>query len=120
MIPITILFTAIGNILQRKENFSYRHHRFKYLMALFFGLIHGLGFSNYLRALLSTESKLTGSLLSFNLGIESGQIIIVSIFLLVGFIFTDLLKTKQRDWNLIISGAGLGISLILIFERLPF
>jgi len=120
LIPVTILLTAIGNLFQRKESYSVGHHKYKYGLALFFGLIHGLGFSNYLRALLSNEDSLVGPLFSFNLGIEIGQIIIVSGFLLVGLIIINGMKAKAREWNLVISGAGIGISLILIFERLPF
>jgi hypothetical protein len=120
LIPVTILFTGIGNILQRKESYSKTHHIFKYSLALFFGLIHGLGLSNYLRSLLSSEDNLAGPLFSFNLGIELGQIIIVSGFLLAGLIIINVLKARPREWNLAISGAGIGISLILIFERLPF
>lgn len=120
LIPVTIFLTAVGNILQRKESYSLGHHKYKYALALFFGLIHGLGFSNYLRALLSDEDNLFGPLLSFNLGIELGQIIIVSGFILAGIIVINVLKAKSREWNLVISGAGLGISIILIFERLPF
>ncbi len=120
LIPITILLTAFGNILQRRESYSSGHHRYKYAMALFFGLIHGMGFSNYLRALLSDEDSILGPLFSFNLGIELGQIIIVSGFILAGIIIINGLKAKPREWNLVISGAGVGISLILIFERLPF
>ncbi len=120
LIPVTILLTAIGNILQRKESYSIGHHKYKYGLALFFGLVHGLGFSNYLRALLSEEDSLLGPLFAFNLGIELGQIIIVSGFIIAGLIVINLLKAKPREWNLVISGAGIGISLILIFERLPF
>lgn len=119
-IPVTILLTAIGNILQRKESYSINHHKYKYALALFFGLIHGMGFSNYLRALLSDEDSLIGPLFSFNLGIEIGQILIVSGFIMAGIIIINGLKARSREWNLVISGAGLGISLILIFERLPF
>lgn len=120
LIPITILITAIANIFQRKQSFSHGLHTFKYIAATFFGLIHGLGFSNYLRSLLGLEKKLTGPLFSFNLGIEFGQIIIVSCFLVTGYIFINFLKTKPREWNLFFSGVGVGISLILIFERIPF
>lgn len=120
LIPVTILLTAIGNIFQKKESYSVGHHKYKYGLALFFGLIHGLGFSNYLRAMLSSEDNLAGPLFSFNLGIELGQIIIVSAFILAGLITINLFKARSREWNLVISGAGIGISLILIFERLPF
>jgi len=120
LIPVTIFITALGNILQKKEQFSVRHHRVKYGLALFFGLIHGLGFSNYLRALLGAEQNLLGPLFSFNLGIELGQLLIVSLILSLGFLVINIMQSRPREWNLIFSGAGLGISLILIFERIPF
>ena len=120
LIPVTIFLTAIGNLLQKKEGFSKSHHRFKYSLALFFGLIHGLGFSNYLRALLSDEKNMIGPLFSFNVGIEIGQLIIVSTFMLLGLFFIQYLKSKPREWNLVFSGAGMGISLILMVERFPY
>ncbi|MCD6346903.1 MAG: HupE/UreJ family protein [Bacteroidales bacterium] len=120
LIPVTIFLTAIGNLLQKKEGFSKSHHRFKYSLALFFGLIHGLGFSNYLRALLSGEKNMIGPLFSFNVGIEIGQLIIVSTFMLLGLFFIQYLKSKPREWNLVFSGAGMGISLILMVERFPY
>ena len=95
LIPVTILLTAVGNILQKKDSFSKSHHRYKYGLAMFFGLIHGLGFSNYLRSLLSSEDSLAGPLFSFNLGIEIGQLIIVSIFLLFGLLLLNLMKFKN-------------------------
>ena len=120
LIPVTIVLTALGNILQKRDAFSKKHHIYKYLLALFFGLIHGLGFSNYLRSLLGSEDQLVGPLFSFNLGIELGQILIVSIFLLIGLVFIKFLRVKKRDWNLFFSGAGFGVALILLFERIPF
>jgi len=120
LIPLTIFATATGNILQRKEDFSKKHHTIKYGFALFFGLIHGMGFSNYLRALLGDSESLIGPLFSFNLGIEVGQILIVSVILSLSALFTGFLKLPHREWNLIISGAGLGISLILMIERFPY
>lgn len=119
LIPVTIFLTAIGNLFQKKNTFSGAQHRFKYLMALIFGLIHGLGFSNYLHALLNEEESLVGPLFSFNLGIEAGQIIIVSLFLLTGLLFIHILKARPREWNLFISGSGFGVSAILMIERFP-
>ncbi|MEA1897044.1 MAG: HupE/UreJ family protein, partial [Bacteroidota bacterium] len=98
---------------------SLKVHYFKYFLALFFGLIHGLGFSNYLKSLLGKESSIIGPLFSFNLGIEIGQFLIVAIIIFFTWILVDLLGVKRREWNLILSGAGLGISLTIIIDRLP-
>ena len=114
LIPITILITALGNIFQKKEKFSKSLHSFKYFVAMIFGLIHGLGFSNYLRELISSENGIFRPLLGFNLGLEFGQIVIIIGILFVGFIFANFLKVKKREWNLVISGAALGISIVLM------
>ncbi len=118
LIPLTIFITAIGNIFENKTDFSSRLHNFKYLTALVFGLIHGLGFSNYLKSLLGMEQSLIKPLFAFNLGLEIGQVIIVLIILIISSIAVGVLNIKKREWTLVLSGAGLGISVVLMLERL--
>jgi len=119
LIPVTILITGLWNIFQRSDTIGRTSHRFKYSTAAFFGLIHGLGFSNYLRGLLGMEENIVLPLFSFNLGLELGQIIIVLIVLLISFILVNILGMKRREWNLVLSGAAIGISIILVIERIP-
>ncbi|MFC2098378.1 HupE/UreJ family protein [Bacteroidota bacterium] len=118
LIPVTILITGLWNVVQGSDKFS-ATYRFKYGIALFFGLIHGMGFSNYLRSLLGTEESLLTPLFSFNMGLELGQVMIVIIVLLLSFLLVDILAMKRRDWNLLLSGAAIGVSLILCIERWP-
>ena len=120
LIPLTIFLTALANLFARKHQVSPLLHYLKYTAALFFGLIHGLGFSNYLRSLLGTERGLVLPLFSFNVGIEVGQIIIVSIIMLLTKVVVDLLGLPRREWHVLLSGAGLGVSLVLMVERFPF
>jgi hypothetical protein len=120
LIPLTIFLTALANVLARKERVSPLLHTLKYAAALFFGLIHGLGFSSYLRSLLGSEKGLALPLFSFNLGIEVGQLIIVAAIMLITLLVVDVLKYNRREWHVLLSGAGLGISLILMIERFPF
>lgn len=120
LIPLTIIVTGLWNIIQRSDSGDAASHRFKYSIALFFGLIHGLGFSNYLRSLLGSEQDLLLPLFSFNLGLELGQIMIVLMILLVSFVLVNLVGMKRREWNLLLSGAAIGVSLILCVERWPF
>ncbi|MDQ1087561.1 HupE/UreJ family protein [Siphonobacter sp. SORGH_AS_1065] len=122
LIPVTILLTAFTNIFQK----TYPDSLFiedvpqnpvpRYLMALFFGLIHGMGFSNYLRSLLGREASILKPLLAFNLGLELGQLLIVLIILTISWILISVFKVRKHDWKLILSGAVAGIALILIKE----
>ena len=120
LIPLTIFLTALANLFAGRRSVSTLHHYLKYGAALFFGLIHGLGFSNYLRSLLGAERGLALPLFSFNVGIELGQIIIVTIIMLLTKVAVDLLGMQKREWHVMLSGAGLGISLVLMIERYPF
>lgn len=111
-IPLTIAITAINNIRKRNQALL-GGGNLNYYLALFFGLIHGLGFSNYLKALLIGDNILL-ELFSFNIGVEIGQIVIVLLFLFVGFIFSKIFFSKRNEWILFISSLILGISLLLI------
>ena len=86
-------------------------------MALFFGFIHGMGFSNYFKALLMDSSSVAMPLLGFNIGIELGQILVVFFIVSIGYLFVNRLGVKHREWNVFISGAATGMSLIFILEN---
>lgn len=125
LIPVTILITAIINFsFQEPRSRSsitpptYRYGR--YILALVFGLIHGMGFSNYLRSLLGREADIIKPLLAFNIGLELGQLVIVSLILGLAFILIDLFKQSRLRWTLIVSGlvAGMALSLIINNEYL--
>jgi hypothetical protein len=115
LIPLTIFLTAIYNVLQKTTDNSKIYGY--YITALFFGLIHGLGFSNFFRSLLGRESDITMPLFAFNIGLELGQLIIVTIILGFNYLFLNILSVKQREWNLFISGAAAGIALTMMLER---
>ena len=124
LIPITIMITAIYNVikaqLSSRKQISEQsvQHRFIYGMALFFGFIHGLGFSNYLKELLGGEESILVPLLAFNVGLELGQILIAGIFFLLSYMFFELAKGTKRTWNVFVSGAAFGISLTILIELL--
>jgi len=116
LIPVTILLTAIFNIVRREGEISPLNMRINYGLALFFGLIHGMGFSNYLKELLGKEESIIQPLLAFNIGLELGQLMIVAIILIFSMIFLNGLSVKHREWNLFVSGAAAGIAFILMTE----
>ena len=115
-IPVTILITSISNMFVKKFSFNTKFPVI-YFFALFFGLIHGLGFSFYLKSLLGTQQNIAPALLAFNLGLEIGQILIVMAILVISFIFVMLLKAPRRDFILIVSGGILALSLQMAIER---
>ncbi len=117
LIPITILFTCFLNFF-RKENTN--KDNIRYFFAVFFGLIHGLGFSNYLTALLGQEESIALPLFAFNLGLEIGQLAIVAVTLSIAYVLISILKVKNREWNLILSGAVAGIALTLVADKWIF
>lgn len=120
LIPVTILLTCIFNfyVLYKNKQTLLEHIRLQYLIALFFGFIHGMGFSNYLKSTLFPGDSLVAQLLCFNMGIELGQILIVAKILLLCFIFTSLLKIKVNHWAFTLSGLAFALSLYLIINQL--
>ena len=118
LIPCTIIATAGFNFFVK--DFSPRSLRLNYFLALFFGLIHGMGFANSIRFMLAKEQQLWLPLLSFNLGLEAGQIVLLSFILLAGFLLVTKLKLKRSWWVIGLSGCCLVIAIQMAVERFPF
>jgi len=114
LIPVTIIITAFVNILYAKATTKNTKTNINLFFALFFGLIHGLGFSGYFKMLVGSSTNKFIPLLEFALGIELAQIIIVFIVLLIGFIFQTIFRFSRRDWILIISSIVIGIVLPIL------
>lgn len=115
LIPVTIALTAFFNILNPKPS-NGKGVQANYFFALFFGLIHGLGFSNYLRSVLGRESSVFEPLLAFNLGLEVGQLVVVGIFLMTSSILVGIFGTNRKEWVLVISALVLGMSLMMMID----
>ncbi len=120
LIPVSIMLTALFNmnVLRREEKSLWSLTNIQYAMALGFGWLHGMGFSNYLRSTLFPGESLVGQLLAFNIGIEVGQILIVLKILLVGFVFTSIFKIKRNHWAFTLSGLAFAVSLYLLIDQL--
>jgi hypothetical protein len=123
LIPVTIILTALVNMQQAGPALERRPRRDQpalwaapNALAAAFGLIHGLGFSFYLRQLLGAKSRPVAELLSFNLGVELGQLLVVSIILLLGFVLLRIVGVARRDWVLTVSGAALGVAALLLLQ----
>lgn len=119
LIPLTILATAINNLLQRHEQVEHPSRLpVIYFFALFFGLIHGLAFANSLLSLIGGDN-LVVPLLAFNLGVEAAQLLVVAIILAISFIFVQLMRVRRAWWVWGVSTLVLLASLKMAFERWP-
>lgn len=114
LIPVTIILTAIYNLIvgsQSKTNSS-----IGYVLAIGFGLIHGMGISNFLKTMMSPGESLITPLLGFNLGVELAQIVVVVISLVVSYILIDRLRIPQKKWMRFVSITSIIICLYLLFD----
>ena len=117
LIPITILLTAISNFWVKSFHFKSKYPLI-YFLAWFFGLIHGLGFSAYLKSLLGMEESILGPLFTFNIGLELGQLLIVGGVLIISFIFVSLIKVKRMLYLQIGSGLAIALALNMVLDRI--
>ena len=134
LIPLTIIATCISTIIQKtkdqtsisrstkvldssqKKGFHVEQNLFTYVIIIGFGIIHGLGFSNYLRFILSENESLFTPLLAFNLGLEVGQIFILTIALIINFVLLSYLKISQKYLPILISILIILISIPILLE----
>lgn len=117
LIPCTIVFTALDNIIFSKN--EKKLIQLNYYLALLFGLIHGMGFANSVRMMLASEQDITLPLFGFNVGLELGQIAVVAIALFIHYIFSEVLKLSNKIWIYIISVPIFLFALKMALERIP-
>jgi hypothetical protein len=115
LIPVTIVITAFSNLFQKK--FTPRSIRINYFLALFFGLIHGMGFANNLRFMLASDQNLGWSLFGFNVGLEVGQIIVVALILVIAQVIVNVFRVNRREWVIFLSAGVFALALKLSLER---
>ena len=118
LIPCTIMVTAMMNLLFQKQQVT--SHAIQYGIALGFGLIHGLGYANYIRMILSADQQLIWGLFSFNVGLEAGQIVVVSLVLFMVCMASKAHANAHKHLIRVLSVAVLCFSLLMVIERFPF
>ena len=117
LIPCTIVITAFSNLFQKK--FTAQSIRINYFLALAFGLIHGMGFANTIRFILAEDQSIGWGLFGFNVGLEAGQIVVVTLLLLFAYFIVNILKVNRRDWVIFLSAGVFSLALKIALERLP-
>jgi HupE / UreJ protein len=118
LIPVTIVLTCVLNLVQQGSQ-TVRSQRLAFGLVLLFGLVHGVGFSGFLRGLLGREASIALPLLGFNLGLEAGQLAVVGCLLGLGWLLLDVLGTSRRLWVMGLSVAVGALAIALAVERWP-
>ncbi|OSY88657.1 HupE / UreJ protein [Tenacibaculum holothuriorum] len=116
LIPLTIFITGVMNVLTAKKASVGKDNQ-NLFFALFFGLIHGLGFSNYFKMMIGKTTDKFFPLLEFALGVEAAQVIIVAAILLVGSLLQSILGVNRRDWILVASSIVIGFAMQMMIDR---
>jgi HupE / UreJ protein len=118
VIPITILLVAVFNLFTAGKNNKNEGISVVAFVTLLFGIIHGLGFSNYFKGLLpGTATDKILPLSEFALGIEAAQIIVVFVILIISYIVQTVFRFSKRDWTLVMSAFIIGVVIPLIFQN---
>ncbi|HEU0137921.1 MAG TPA: HupE/UreJ family protein [Flavobacterium sp.] len=117
MIPITILATAVFNLFTAGKSTKKEAIGVTGFITLFFGIIHGLGFSNYFKTILPGDSSdKVVPLLEFALGIEAAQLIVVLTVLILSYIVQTFFRFSKRDFALVASAFVIGVVVPMIIE----
>ncbi len=118
LIPITILITAAYSLVTAGKAPKGNGSSAIIFITLFFGIIHGLGFSNYFKSILAghASDKLL-PLLEFALGIELAQIVVVFAVLVLAYIVQTFVRFSKRDWTLVMSAFVIGVVIPMIIEN---
>ncbi|MBL7702938.1 MAG: HupE/UreJ family protein [Ferruginibacter sp.] len=117
LIPCTIVATALFNFFQK--DFKPRSLRLNYFLALFFGLIHGLGFANAIRFMMAKGDSIGWNLFGFNIGLEAGQIVVVTFILIISYLLVNLAGLKRKWWVWALSLVAIIIAFKMAWERFP-
>lgn len=115
LIPVTIVLAALYELTSATSSM-----RVRYGMALIFGLVHGLGFSNFLKAMFSDSGDVLLPLLSFNVGLEVAQGVFVLLLLFVGWVLTDVLGLASQRWSRSLAVIAMVVAGYMVIERFPF
>ena len=126
LIPITIILTCLTNVMGYKHRTISRtiyepsNIYLQYALAVIFGLIHGMGFSNYLKSLLGKGESIVLELFAFNVGLEIGQLLIVGGSFILALLFLELINVRRSTWVMVCSGFIAGLSFHLLMEKWYF
>lgn len=114
-IPLSMFIAAASNIFKKPTSLTTTTIT-KLIIATTFGVVHGFGLADYLKSIMNLDKIKIVPVLSYNLGVEAGFLLITFLFLFLSWIFVNNLGMSRRDWYLIISSGIAGVALTLMFE----
>lgn len=114
LIPVTILVAAIYNVFTAGKKDRGKSIGLLFFAALFFGIIHGLGFAREFKMFAGQSENKLELLIEFALGIELAQVIVVFVVLFLGFLFQTLFRFSRRDWVMVLSSVVIGLVIPMI------
>ncbi|WP_425076139.1 HupE/UreJ family protein [Psychroserpens sp. S379A] len=116
IIPLTILVVALFNIFTAGKKTHHTKIGLLFFITLFFGLVHGLGFTNELNSLISASENKLLAILEIGLGMEIGQLVIAFIVIFISFLCQTIFRFSKRDWIMVISAVVLGCVLPMLIR----
>ena len=120
LIPITILCTAIFNLIYVTSTLANRSLGLHIVATSFFGLIHGFGFSNYFNMLMAEEEEKLSALFGFATGIEISQVMIVISVLAISYLCLSFAKVKPSLFTIVGSILIILVTIPMLIRTLPW
>jgi hypothetical protein len=117
LIPITIALTALGNMVLTAFTKRNTSMLYRYVIAVVFGLIHGMGFSGFFRMISNEGESFLSQLFLFNLGVEAGQVLIVLAILALIALARKVFSGQEKNIMLVLSSFAFAVALMLIVQR---
>ena len=101
VIALSILFLAVEIIHSRQGRVTLTE-TYPWLVALTFGLVHGLGFAGALSEVGLPEADIPLALLMFNVGVETGQLLFVGVVVVIRELLRRLpVAWPEASWRLL-------------------
>ncbi|MEY8849743.1 HupE/UreJ family protein [Psychroserpens sp. XS_ASV72] len=116
LIPVIIFIVGLFNVFTAGKKSHTNTFGLLFFATLFFGLVHGLGFTDDLNRLVATSESKWIAILEIGLGIEIGQLILCFVVLFISFLSQTLFRFSKRDWVMVSSSIVVGIVLPMLIR----
>lgn len=117
LIPGTIFVAAMQTLFTSGKSTGRAHFGFLMVITACFGLVHGLGFSNYFTMIHSGSASKWIGLSGFTSGIELAQMVVVGLLLVLGGLLQTLFRFPRRDWVLVVTAMAAGIAIPMLLAN---